>query len=58
VFGHGRGVGQQAHVALQPARVLAQLAAHPLDLPHDEPGVVQQRAARGRGLDAPASALQ
>lgn len=55
--GCGR-VGQQAHVPLQPARVLAQLAAHPLHLAGHQPRVVQQCPACWRRLHPTSAALQ
>ncbi len=57
MLGHRSSVGQQANVPLQPVRVLAQLAAHPLHLSHHRPRMVQQRLACRRGPDAAAVAL-
>lgn len=58
MHGGGGGVGQQADVPLQSARVLAQLAAHPLYLAGHEPGVVQEGTPGRRRLDAAPAALQ
>ena len=56
---HGRRrVRHQADVALQPMRVLAEVAPQPFHLPHHQPGMMQQGRARRRGPYAAPAALQ
>lgn len=58
VLGQGRGVAQQAHLALMPLRVLTQVELQALDLLGDEPGMLQQCLPGGRGADTSAIAQQ
>ena len=51
-FGHGGGVGEDAHMALDAFRELLQLGPEMLDLRQDQPGVLQQGVARRRQRNA------
>ena len=58
VLGQGRGVAQQAHLALMPLCVLTQVELQAFDLLGDEPGMLQQCLPGGGGADTPAIAQQ
>ncbi|MNE54526.1 hypothetical protein D3C80_1493090 [compost metagenome] len=58
VFGQRSGVAQQAHLALLPLRVLAQVELQAIDLLRYQPRMLQQCLASRRWLDATAVTFQ
>ncbi|MNE70881.1 hypothetical protein D3C80_1667050 [compost metagenome] len=58
VFGQRCGVAQQSHLALQALGVLPEVELQAFDLLGDQPGMLQQRLSRRRGLHATAVAFE
>ena len=53
-----RGVGEQMHARAHAAGEAREIAAHVVDIVHDEPGMIEQAFARRGQLDAAAAALE
>jgi hypothetical protein len=57
-LGRSSRIGPQADASFRSTGVLTQLTAHPFDLIHDKPRMMQQRSARRRRRNPTAAALQ